>query len=119
MIFVYNNQGHIIEFDGIQHFQEIDLFTRKESFDYRRLLDKIKTFIAMTSGVKLIRIDYTQLHNIQFHIETALKSPDQFYLSTPSMYTWLTDPPESLIDPEDLRKCVPMIYEMLFGSEQN
>lgn len=116
--FIYKDQRHIIEFDGIQHFEEIDLFTKKESFEYRRLLDKIKTLIALTSGVKLIRIDYTQLNNLQFHIETALESDEQVYLSTPSMYDWLTDPEKSLIDPEDLKKCAPPVYLKLCVPEK-
>jgi hypothetical protein len=73
----------------------------------------------MISGAKLIRIDHTQLNNLREHIEAGLQSTDQLYLSTPSMYTWLTDPVESLIDPDDLKKHVPNIYDKLFGSEQN
>jgi hypothetical protein len=48
--FYYMDQGCIIEFDGIQHFEDIDMFTKKQSFEYRRsdgqrfkMVDEVKS----------------------------------------------------------------------------
>ena len=112
--FIYKGKHYIIEFDGIQHFVEIDLFTKKQSFEYRRLLDKIKTLIALSSGSTLIRIDYTQLDNLRFYIDEALKGTGSLYLSTPEMYTWITDPDESIITYEELISCAPEVCKKIF-----
>jgi len=47
-----------IEFDGEQHFREVELFGGKEEFENRERRDKIKTKYCKEKGIKLFRIKY-------------------------------------------------------------
>lgn len=43
-------------------------------------------------------IDYTQINNLEEHLEKGLKSEDPIYLSTPELYTYLDEPiPDQVI----------------------
>jgi hypothetical protein len=52
-----------IEYDGLQHFQQVRDNTR-EGFLYRQLNDKIKDEFCKTNNIKLIRINYKQQNQI-------------------------------------------------------
>jgi hypothetical protein len=59
----------------------------------RQQRDKEKTQNAYVGGYYLIRIDYMQLHCINYHIIEALRFFTQgrkVYLSSPDMYKFLT-----------------------------
>jgi hypothetical protein len=39
----------------------------------------------------VIRIDYTQINNIELHLKSALNSNNKLYFSTPSIYKYISD----------------------------
>src|SRR5699024_3300083 len=48
-----------IEYDGIQHFEPVNIFGGKESFELQMIKDNIKNIYCKNKGIKLIRIPYT------------------------------------------------------------
>lgn len=56
--------NRLIEFDGIQHFQERDTNYFRDSLEKRQMHDKIKNDYAKQMGIPLVRIPYTQLKDI-------------------------------------------------------
>lgn len=90
--FAYEDHLHLVEIDGIQHFEEIPYFHREErTFKERQGVDLSKTRVALERGASLIRIDYTQIDSIDDHIYQAIKIGTNLYLSTPEMYKYITD----------------------------
>ena len=76
---------------GRQHFEYIDYFHKVEDdFKYRQAVDRVKTMYAINNGFNVIRIDYTQKNNVQYHLNLALEKKDLLYVSTFSLYQgWL------------------------------
>lgn len=94
--FVYNNRQYLLEFDGEQHFTYNDFHHRDEAhFCERQSVDILKTQHAYQNNYFLIRIDYTQIDNIQQHLHAAIISPNTQvrYLSNPEMYSYLFKSP--------------------------
>lgn len=60
----------LIEFDGIQHYKLVELFGGIPTFELIKLKDKIKTQYTIDNNIKLLRISYLEIDNI----ETILKS---------------------------------------------
>lgn len=56
--------NRLIEFDGKQHFQEIEYFGGKEEFIKRQILDIVKNEYALSNNIDLIRIPYWERDNI-------------------------------------------------------
>jgi Zn finger protein HypA/HybF involved in hydrogenase expression len=85
--FYYNSKWFIIEYDGSQHFEYVPYFhVDIEDFLNDQSIDHLKTQNALQEGYCVIRIDYTQLSNIPYHIDRALEMMSHLYLSTPEMY---------------------------------
>ena len=61
-----------IEYDGIQHFESIDFWGGKESFELCRKKDKIKNQYCFDNGIKLIRIPYWEKDNIENIITSSV-----------------------------------------------
>ena len=64
---ILNNQKQIIyliEYDGIQHFQEWDRDANNDSLEKRQLRDKEKNQWAKKHKIPLVRIPYWELENI-------------------------------------------------------
>lgn len=90
--FEYNKKKYLIEYDGEQHFQFVRKYHKHRSeFIEKQLIDRIKTYIAWTSGYSIIRIDYTQLTNIKYHILNAINNDSLVYLSEYNLYKYITD----------------------------
>lgn len=90
--FEYKGQRYLVEFDGEQHFGFIKKYHKsKKRFLEHQLIDRIKTYAAWNSGCHLIRIDYTQLGNVAYHLSNAVHSGSWVYLSTPELYRYITD----------------------------
>ena len=53
-----------IEFDGLQHFNSIDFFGGDKAFEIRKQNDKIKNEYCFLSNIRLIRISYKEIKNI-------------------------------------------------------
>lgn len=66
-----------IEFDGIQHFQPIDLFGGQAGFEGTQRRDAIKTEYCAANGIRLLRIKYTDFALIPTLIENFLSSVEE------------------------------------------
>lgn len=86
--FVHDKIKWLLEYDGGQHFKYVPFFhdDNIETFYEHQNIDIIKTKSAIEEGYYVIRIDYTQINNIQSHIEQALRLKQSLYLSTPELY---------------------------------
>lgn len=54
-----------IEFDGIQHFESIEYFGGNDRFNYMKKCDEIKNNYCINNKIKLIRIPYYEIENIE------------------------------------------------------
>lgn len=72
-IFNKDNIPILIEFDGIQHFKNVEFFTRIYSFDTRVKCDNIKNKYCEDNNIKLYRIPYFDLENVEKIIKDILK----------------------------------------------
>lgn len=90
-IIKYRGKIIIIEYDGEMHFKYIPYYhINEEFFHYRRSVDRVKTLYAFNNNYQIIRIDYTQLLNINAHLDYALELDTPLYVSTPALYqNWL------------------------------
>lgn len=93
--FTFQNRNYILEFDGQHHFEYTNFFHRtEEKFKESQQPDIIKTYTAMQSGLCVIRIDYTQINNIEYHIRNALSSLINIYtlyVSNTIIYKYILD----------------------------
>lgn len=63
--FFIPSKNILIEFDGEQHFLPIPYFGGEESFNKTKINDVIKNQYAEDNNIKLIRIPYTEMNNIE------------------------------------------------------
>lgn len=57
----FDGYKFLVEFDGRQHFEFVELFHKDiQTFRERQQKDIIKTLDAIRLGYNIIRIDYTQ-----------------------------------------------------------
>lgn len=61
-----------IEFDGEQHFKLIDHFGGEEAFKIRQKHDKIKDDYCRKNCIKLLRISFSEINNIENILYTSL-----------------------------------------------
>ena len=90
--FNFDGASYILEFDGKQHFKRIGLFHKTDSeFEYRQNVDRLKTYVALNLGYKVIRIDWYKIGKVREIIIKALQSECNLYLSESDMYIWLLE----------------------------
>lgn len=111
--FIYNGMHFLIEFDGIQHFQKTLFHQNHDNFERRQEYDRLKTFIGLQTGYRLIRIDYTKINQVINYILYALQNNITFLVSSPELYSWLLG---STVSIELLHEKSPTLYSMLFPS---
>lgn len=63
--FYLPNYNILIEYDGIQHFQQIEYWKGEQGFKQIKLRDSIKTAFAKDNNIPLLRIPYTEFDNIE------------------------------------------------------
>lgn len=64
---IYDNEGNlklICEFDGIQHFEPVNMFGGEKGFKETQERDKIKNKFCKDNGIPLLRIPYWEINNI-------------------------------------------------------
>ena len=61
-----------IEYDGKQHFEDVYFDGKESTLDYIKNNDKIKTEYCKNNNIKLIRIPYTELKNINTILEQEI-----------------------------------------------
>lgn len=90
--FEYNGRKYLVEFDGEQHFRYVRKYHKaKAKFLEGQIIDRIKTYAAWNSGCHLIRIDYTQIEHIKYHIINAINCGSVVYLSNPELYKYISE----------------------------
>lgn len=88
--FYFEGNCYLLEFDGKQHFKKIDFFHKSDDeFKFKQNVDRLKTYVALNLGYKVIRIDYHSINRIKEIVDEALNSERNLYLSDPEMYDWL------------------------------
>ena len=90
--FVYNNITYLLEYDGIQHFEYGYFHKSEEDFKYKQNIDRMKSYVAIQTGYRLIRIDYTKINDILNVFAQAINSNSIFYVSSPLLYDWIYIP---------------------------
>lgn len=68
---------------------EVPYFKRTLEDSQQRDIQKTK--VAIQENYLMIRIDYTQIKNIQYHIEKAIQENNTIYYSTPELYQYIID----------------------------
>jgi very-short-patch-repair endonuclease len=64
----------IIEFDGRQHFEDIEYFNKGTTFRERQDMDILKTEFCIKNNIRLLRIAYKQIDNISELIDDFLNN---------------------------------------------
>ena len=77
----YNNVHYLIEYNV--HFHRTE-----EEYKYRQNCDRLKNYMVILLGYKIVRIDYTQLKYNNDHLQYAL-SRDEHYYTNYNMYSYL------------------------------
>jgi hypothetical protein len=62
----------MIEYDGKQHFEQDGLYSKDGNFEKTRHNDCIKTKYCYNNGIFLLRIDNTQINNIEYWLDLFL-----------------------------------------------
>lgn len=71
--FYLTDLNTMIEFDGIQHFEEVEYFGGYEKLLETRFNDEIKNQYCKNNDIKLIRIPYYNYDKIENILEKELK----------------------------------------------
>lgn len=64
--FWLHDHNMLIEFDGIQHFIPIEYFGGEIAYNKYKANDRLKDEYCIQKGIKLLRIDYRDLNNIDY-----------------------------------------------------
>lgn len=84
----YNSKQYLVEYDGEQHFNYVSRFhATEEIFEVKKQIDLEKTRRALDHGYRIIRIDYTKLRSVEYHIVEALRLEHKIYYSDAELYT--------------------------------
>jgi hypothetical protein len=103
--FQVNGKLYLIEFDGRQHFKFISYFhDSMDVFLSLRKVDVIKTLVPLRLGHHIIRIDHTQVDNVEYHITQAICEDQPLYVSNPVLYSWIFESINCDIKIEDIRE---------------
>jgi len=70
--FYLPNYNICIEFQGNQHFKEVEYWGGREAFKKRRFLDSIKKSYCINNNIKLLEISYKDFNNIETIIKGIL-----------------------------------------------
>lgn len=100
----YNDTKFYLEFDGLQHFRYTLFFDKTyEQFLKKQERDIMKTRAAMEVG-NIIRIDYSQIDNVGYHINKALTENRHYYFSDEILYN-------HIIEALNLSKLIFIIFD--------
>jgi len=72
-IFENNELKCLLEFDGLQHFKPIKYFGGIETFKINKKRDEIKNNYCLENNIKLLRIPYNNINNIDEKLKNYLK----------------------------------------------
>lgn len=82
-MFEKNNNKYLIEFDGRQHFEQVDYFHKKRTLEQDKEKDMIKNFLSFNNDCKLLRIHYSKAKKDKIirYINLLLKNEDHIIFS--------------------------------------
>ena len=63
----------LIEYDGPQHFKSVDFYGGEEAYEKIQIRDHIKDEYCLTNNIKLVRIPYTEMSNIETILDKELQ----------------------------------------------
>jgi len=69
----YTDLSALVEFDGAQHYIAVDYFGGEERLNKIQKYDAVKNEYCLTNNIKLIRIPYTEMENINSILDRELK----------------------------------------------
>lgn len=75
--FYLTKQNILIEYDGEQHFRPVKIWGGKNGFIKQKQRDEIKTHFAKKENIKLIRIPYTKIKEIDKILTNELSTIEQ------------------------------------------
>ena len=82
----------IVECDGDQHFTINSKYHKgKKGLTITQRLDKLKTWVAVQEGYRILRLDYRDRLVAAETIRPVLKSKECLIYSNPERYTWLSE----------------------------
>jgi hypothetical protein len=61
-----------IEYQGIQHYEEVEFFNKVRSFESQKNYDQIKRNYCRNNNIKLIEISYLDYKNIENILEMEI-----------------------------------------------
>lgn len=67
------NLSFLVEYDGQQHFEPIEVFGGQKEFEKRKRYDEIKTAYCAERGIPLVRIPYWKYDEIENILEKAIR----------------------------------------------
>lgn len=90
--FVIDGKKCVIEYDGIQHFEERFFRTKATSFEDHKRRDLLKTQFCYEKGISLLRIPYTHLKKVPEILEDFLdkvvcSDVSVFYFKNKKLYS--------------------------------
>ena len=72
--YIHNKKSKLlIEFDGRQHFEPVEIFGGDNSLKETQIRDRIKNDFALSKSIPLLRIPYTEQDNIEQILTNKLK----------------------------------------------
>lgn len=74
--FYLPNINMLIEFDGIQHYEAHEFFGGEEAFEKTKIRDEIKNEYCLNNNIKLLRIPYYEIENIESILKKELNIND-------------------------------------------
>ena len=88
--FYLQDYNILIEFDGIQHFQIYGKYTPDfNSLEKSQKYDIEKTFFCIKNKIKLLRICYRNINDINYYIELSLKCKEMLIFSDWKSYDFI------------------------------
>lgn len=72
-IFIEYRLISLIEFDGQQHFEPVDVFGGEKGFKLTQIRDNIKNEYCKSNNIPILRIPYWEKKNINFILESYIK----------------------------------------------
>ena len=90
--FYLQNHNILIEFDGIQHFQIYGKYTpTKEILNKIQKYDIEKTLFCIKNNIKLLRISYKNINEINYYINLSLKCKEMVIFSDWKSYDFVIE----------------------------
>lgn len=97
--FNINGAKYILEIDGAQHFKHTKYFHRSVAkFRKYQENDVVKSVAAMRSGYRLIRIDFSELTKLEYHLNCAIQQNCQIYFSNAVRYSYIIEKIKSQLE---------------------